>query len=373
MIAIDATAAVFDVDGMSLRNAALAAVGKTAKTPEELTAVVAASFKMIDELIANDQYDAADKLTASMLPLAKKTGIMSVYTQVSNRAKDVADAKNLYQGMKSVLQTLAKTPEDPGSNAEMGKFLCYVKGNWELGLRFVVKGSDAALKGIAEKELAQPNQAGDLVALADSWSDLAEKDKSPLRKGQMLLHARALYERALPDASGLLKSKIEKKLSSDSNSPAGGINEDALVEYIPGEAQKGLCITVVRTNRDGACIDAVQLGKPVIKTAGKLAANCLYFNVADSWTPKGTIEITVTYLDQTGTVYIDYNEKDAKGTPKGVQACTPFAMTNSGTWKTFTGKMPSAGLNNLMHGGDFRVVVNGPELSIQRVSVRCIK
>lgn len=45
---------------------------------------------------------------------------------MTNRAKDVTDAKGFYQGMKSVLETLAKTPEDPTGNSEMGKFLCFV-------------------------------------------------------------------------------------------------------------------------------------------------------------------------------------------------------------------------------------------------------
>jgi hypothetical protein len=35
------------------------------------------------------------------------------------------------------------------------RFLCFVKGNWDLGLRFIVKGSDAALKSIAEGLFSQ--------------------------------------------------------------------------------------------------------------------------------------------------------------------------------------------------------------------------
>jgi len=373
MKAIDTAAEVFDVDGMSMRNAALAAALKMVKTPEEGVGLVMASFKVIDELIANDQYDVADKLAASMLPPAKKSGNALVLGQLTTRAKDIVDAKALYQGMKSVLEKLAKAPDDPSANTEMGKFLCFVKGNWDLGLRFIVKGADLTLKPLAEKELATSGHSADLVALGDGWWDLGEKDKSPLRKSQMMTHAKALYEIALPEASGLLKSKIEKRLASETNSKVAGGMDELQIEYVAGEAPKALGIVVLRNLRDGACADAVQIGKPVIKTAGKLVTNCLYFNVADSWTPKGMIEITVTYLDQSGTVYIDYNEKDSQGQPKGIQACTPFAMTNTGAWKTFMAKLPSTGLNNLMHGADFRVVVNGPELSIQRISLKCSK
>src|SRR5205814_5162014 len=124
----------------------------------------------------------------------------------------VAEAKVLYQSMKSVLETIAKTPDDPGANQEMGQFLCYVKGSWDLAIRFMVKGSEPTLKALAEKETSNPTDVAERVALADGWWDLAEKEKSPLRKGQLLAHARSLYAGALAEATGLLRAKIEKRV-----------------------------------------------------------------------------------------------------------------------------------------------------------------
>src|SRR5579859_4754655 len=48
------------------------------------------------------------------------------------------------------------------------------------------------IKGLAEKELALSAQPGERLAVADGWWDLAEKEKSPLRKGQMQRHCRSL-------------------------------------------------------------------------------------------------------------------------------------------------------------------------------------
>ncbi len=371
--AIESAARVFDIDTLAMKNAALSAAGKNAKTPEESYAIASALLKLIDELVVADQYDPAEKAAASALQYARRSNDANLTSFSQTRSKEVGEMKTLYQAMKGTLEILAKTPDQPGANLEMGKFLCFVKGIWDLGLRFVVKGSDPALKSLAEKEMALPTQVGDLVGIADGWWDLADKEKSPLRRGQMILHAKSLYEIALPESTALVRAKIEKRLSCEAIPKPGAGPEDPTIEFVAGEAPKGLAIGIIRSVRDGACADAVQLGKPVIKTAGKMVTNCLYFDVADRWTPQGMIEISVVYLDQTGTVYIDYNEKDAQGTLKGVQACTPFAMTNSGGWKTFTAKMPSARLNNLMHGADFRVVVNGPELSIQRITLKCLK
>src|SRR6185295_9180597 len=83
---------------------------------------------------------------------------------------------------------------------EMGQFLCFVKGSWDLGLRFLLRCSDPALKALAEKDLAVPVQPADQAAVADGWWELGQKERSPLRKNRMLARARTLYELALPAA-----------------------------------------------------------------------------------------------------------------------------------------------------------------------------
>jgi hypothetical protein len=211
---IDATALFFDVDSTQLRNAALTALGKTARTPEEFAAVAAAVAELVEDQVRADQFDAADKMAALELQYSRKSGNPTLAARASSQAKDVAEAKTLYQAMKNVLATVAKNPEDPAANLEMGRYLCFVKGTWDLGLRFVVKSTDPQLQPLAEKELALPTQPSDRTALADAWSDLADKEKSALRKNRLLAHARSIYESALPDATGLLKAKIEKRLEA---------------------------------------------------------------------------------------------------------------------------------------------------------------
>jgi hypothetical protein len=212
LLSIELVAHRFDVDALAMRANALQAAGKTAKNPAEFSALTKVVLVLIDDLIAADQYDAADKVATSALQSSRKANDAALLGRATTRGKEVAEAKGLYQSMKSVLETIAKTPDDPGANQEMGQFLCYVKGSWDLGIRFMVKGSDPALKALAEKEASNPADVADRVALADGWWDLAEKEKSPLRKGQLLAHAKSLYVDALADATGLLRAKIEKRV-----------------------------------------------------------------------------------------------------------------------------------------------------------------
>lgn len=211
--AIEGTSRVFDVDAHSLTLNALTGAGKTAKTPAEFATLSESLLKLVDDLISTDMYDAAEKSMNLANQYVHRTSDAGLTLRVVTRSREVTEAKTRYQTMKSVLQTLAKNPEDPASNNEVGQFLCFVKGSWDLGLRFIVKGSDQSLKELARKELELKTEPVDQVSIADSWAGLAEKERSPLRKSQLVSHSRALYQRALGSADGLLKAKIEKRLS----------------------------------------------------------------------------------------------------------------------------------------------------------------
>ncbi|HLY11503.1 MAG TPA: hypothetical protein VKW04_19530 [Planctomycetota bacterium] len=234
--AIDESAKVFDIDSMTMKVGALSAAAKNAKAPEDLAALADALDRLIQELMAADQYDAADKAASSALQYAKRTNAPRLIGRSTQRSKEVAEAKARFQAMKATLQTLARTPDDPAANLEMGQFLCFMKGNWDLGLRFIVKGSDAGFKALAEKELALPTSSLDLILVADGWYDQGEKEKLPGRRSQLLAHARELYASALPGAVALQKAKVEKRLEQIEtaigapSSDAGTVNLFKLID-----------------------------------------------------------------------------------------------------------------------------------------------
>jgi hypothetical protein len=211
--AVDASARLFDVEGIAMKGVALAALGKAAKTPEDFSELADASLLLTEEMVSVDQFDAAEKLAASAVTLARRAGDTALVVRASIRTKEVSEAKTLFLAMKGVLETLARNPDDPSANLEMGRFICFVKGGWDLGLRFMIKGSDAALKALADKELSAPVQLADRITLADGWYDLAEKEKSQLRRSQLQTHARSIYEVALPEATALVRARIEKRLA----------------------------------------------------------------------------------------------------------------------------------------------------------------
>ncbi len=228
--AVEVAAAAFDVDPLPMKVAALTAAAKAAKTPEDFEQLAAVHLDLVDEFVGSDQYDLAEKAAAAAVQFARRTPFIPLVNRSSARAKEVAEAKTLYQAMRGVMETLAKSSDDPGGNLEMGKFLCFVKGSWDLGLRFLVKGSDVAMKALAEKELALSLQVADRIAVADGWYDLFEQEKSPLCKSQLLAHARWLYEAVLADAPSLQRLRIERRLAALPRGDGSGVNLLSLID-----------------------------------------------------------------------------------------------------------------------------------------------
>jgi len=211
--AIEAGARIFDVDVVTLKSSALSVVGKNAKTPADFAALADAYLRLTDEVVTADQYDAADKSVGSALQFAKRANDPGMIARATGRGKEVSEAKAKFQALKGVLETLAKTPDDPPANGDMGQYTCFVKGNWDLGIRFLAKGPASPMTTLAAKESAMPIEPADQVGLADGWWDLGDKEKSSLRKTQFFAHAAQLYLAASASATGLLKAKIEKRLA----------------------------------------------------------------------------------------------------------------------------------------------------------------
>jgi len=211
---LDELSSRFDVDGPALRLSALNSLAKTARTPGELGLLAETQLNLLDEHLAMDQYPAADKAAAAAILFAKKSGSLPLATLAQERKKEADEAAARFRAMKGVLETLAANADHAESNLEMGRFLCFTKGSWDLGLRFLAKGADPALKSLASVELSGPTDIQERQKIADGWFDLFQKEAPSLKKKHLGLHARGLYESTQAETTGLAKVRIEKRLEA---------------------------------------------------------------------------------------------------------------------------------------------------------------
>lgn len=208
--AIDARAGAFDVDAMGEKGDLFA---KTTAKGQDATAWSGAALDLAQEASEADDYETAVKLAARAEVLARAANEKGLQETAKERSKELVDLKRVADGLKACFKTLETKPGDAAANVAVGKFLSLVKGEWKRGLPMLAKGSEPALKNLAEQELANPTDPAAQAALGEAWAAQAEKE-TPIYKARGRERAAEWLGRAIPGLTGLAKVSAERKLAS---------------------------------------------------------------------------------------------------------------------------------------------------------------
>lgn len=244
--AADAMGKDFPIDVAGLKAQALVKMSarEFARNREENQHVAIA---LMDELENAGDYARAERVGTSLQQdLAGEDR-----TAIQQRVKSIHDKQVALSRLNAALAVLKKTPDDPAANLEAGRYFCLVKGDWTRGLPMLAKGSDAAVKALAAKELAAAKTAGG-AELGDAWWEAADREPTALWKSPM--HERAVfwYRQALNDAKGLARVKIEKRIQSLPVQADPALEEKSvlaeLVAESPGAAQSAAKAKLMRVH-----------------------------------------------------------------------------------------------------------------------------
>jgi len=205
-------AKIYAVDPIATKRLALDRARKTAG-PEDLQAAAEAYLQLSEEAVASEDFDGAQAALKEAEQAALKAKNLPLVARIRTKTKDAAAMKSDAVRLAEARKKLETAPEDPGANLVLGRHLCFTRGEWTKGLPLLAAGADNALKALAQKDLANPGEAAEQVALGDQWWDLAEKEEG---SAASFIGGRAWmwYDRAQPQVTGLLRAKIEKRLDA---------------------------------------------------------------------------------------------------------------------------------------------------------------
>jgi pSer/pThr/pTyr-binding forkhead associated (FHA) protein len=156
-------------------------------------------------------------------PSAKPVGVADV-SRKAESAKQlrlaVSECKKLHQKYDQARAEIEKTPDDQQAHEAVGKYLCFVRGDWQGGLRALADGDEGVLRSLAERELALLLDGGadpaKVFALAGDWWALAD---APRRSSDLPAsavatvknHAAGIYERILDKITDPIEAELAKK------------------------------------------------------------------------------------------------------------------------------------------------------------------
>ena len=210
--AIDQLEQDFEIDTLAEKSQSFVWLAAAIRTREQRRDLLSAINASMNEVIAADRYDLATKLAELALVSARKARDVAAVRKAASQVVEVEALEKDYRAVQPSLTKLDTAPADPDANLAVGKYLCFVKGDWYSGIPMLVLGNDQLLKSLAEKELAKPTQPAEQVSIADGWWKLAEAQEGRIKQN-IMVRARSWYLEALPALSGLTEMKVRKRLS----------------------------------------------------------------------------------------------------------------------------------------------------------------
>jgi hypothetical protein len=203
----------FVLDPWLVKVEAVGAAVAGVRTPDSARSVVEIGLRLVDQAVDEDHYDPAARLARLAEQAARRSRDLPLVLSVQKYQRGVKAAGEQHQRLRPFLDRLQKEPEDPDANRAVGRYLALLKGQWERGLFLLAQGNDAALRLLAQRDLAHPDSAAEQVELGDAWWQQASREKDQAR---LHLRQRAAfwYEQALAGADELLRPRLQERIAA---------------------------------------------------------------------------------------------------------------------------------------------------------------
>ena len=206
----DRMAAAFEVDALAVQTDASVRLGNRPGAGEMAAENVGAGLGLVTKLAEAEDYASAQRVCAALLPTTGSNA--GLREEVQRRQRDLTAAREAAERAARHVEKLKSWPYDPVANLEVGRYLCFFRGDWNGGLPALARGKDAGLKTLADKEIAGAKTADAQASLGDGWWEMAQRSAGGPVKDAMLVHAAEWYAKAAPNLDGLAKAKAEKRV-----------------------------------------------------------------------------------------------------------------------------------------------------------------
>lgn len=175
---------------------------KTAKQEKDFRLSIEELRSLADRAYAIDKYDLSEKLLAQAEGLARTIRAASLALSLQYALKRTKEVHKDYDNVQKAFTALVLGNGTPEDSTAVGKFFCFVKGNWSDGLKALSVGKDEGLKDAATKDLAGADSPDAQIALAEVWGAIGKKNPGAKERS---LH---WYKKAWPGLKGVTRERI---------------------------------------------------------------------------------------------------------------------------------------------------------------------
>ncbi len=218
----------FDVDAYEENMTALTNFGSACATREasDIDGIVylQRALPTVFAAIKNDDYVRAATIVRYAFKFVDQPRNETIPKSLNALRVQLASAQRSFDAAKESLAKYRVDSSDGESAATFGRFLCFIKGDWEAGLPLMLQGGSDDLRNLVEADLNGAKDVKAQVALGDSWWELAERAKAGVYRQAGRDRAAHWYRQAfavMPESLDKLhvKARLDEAGDASKSSP----------------------------------------------------------------------------------------------------------------------------------------------------------
>jgi hypothetical protein len=178
----------------------------------QLDALLPHAHSLLARAWQAQRFETAESAVDVLVSCYRARQVKLASVQAEQWKAELSAARDALARIPASLARLEQDPSDPEANEAVGKYLCLVRHEWDLGLPLLARGEDIQFKFVATIDLEPQKTTKMLVQLGDTYWQLAEAQPKEQRAA---IQHRAVhyYDQALLQLAGSLdRIKIQKRV-----------------------------------------------------------------------------------------------------------------------------------------------------------------
>lgn len=203
---------MYQIDATDQRFALIEQLIRGKLTSADLKSLKPLIDTAVEEAIGNDQFSRGLGVVAMAYRVATARNDSALQSHFSDQQKMIEEHQAEYLRVKKILESNDLRETDQDSNFIVGRYFCYIKGDWSAGLPLLARGRDPQLAALSQVELNGAASTEERVKLAQGWWQIAQAN-SGTRRRNIELHTLDLYRQVKDELStGLVRTQIEHRI-----------------------------------------------------------------------------------------------------------------------------------------------------------------
>ncbi len=232
LLALEAMGRQFAVDLPALKAAVLGQIAHKTISSARRKQLAPKLAAVLEELLDAENLPAAEQLLTALQHNAAEALDAELRKDAQQRREQFQQWKQQYQLIEQARASVASNPDDQQAHLVLGQYYCFVKDDWEQGLKHLARCSVPLLHQAAETEMASLTDPAEQLKLGDMWWDAAETLPAEYRQ-QGRRRAAYWYQRAKPGLSEEQQALVSSRLEEVSGEESGEVSAEGVECRIP--------------------------------------------------------------------------------------------------------------------------------------------